>query len=264
MRELASLWIGKRLGELEIISIQSFLRQGHKLTVYSYEPVENLPEGVVGGDADQIMPRGNIVRYYKNNSPALHSDLFRYQMIRQTGALWVDLDIVAFRAFEFESEWVFGYEGPDEINGAVLGLPRDSGMLKLLSAYNADSRGVPPHLTGLGRAKYRLRNLIRFKQGGLHVSRWPWGSLGPRMLTYFGRITGEIDHALPKSAFYHIPMAETDAYLRPGALTMRDFPTEAYGTHFWGRAVRELLQNKYGGRIADGSFLDLAARGQLQ
>ena len=42
--EIASLWIGKRLSFLELLCFKSFVDQGHKLTLYTYEPLENPPD----------------------------------------------------------------------------------------------------------------------------------------------------------------------------------------------------------------------------
>ena len=43
---LATLWVGERLGPIELASAESFLRMGNALTVYSYAPIVNLPPGV--------------------------------------------------------------------------------------------------------------------------------------------------------------------------------------------------------------------------
>ena len=39
-----SLWMGGKLSELEIMSINSFLDKGHKYILYAYEYLKNVPE----------------------------------------------------------------------------------------------------------------------------------------------------------------------------------------------------------------------------
>lgn len=257
MKQVASLWIGERLGKIELLSIASFLRTGHSFTLYSYVPIANAPAGVITADAASILPATMILRYRRNNSPAIHADVFRYAMLRQIEAIWVDLDIIALRPFDFPSTWVFGYEDGVQLNNAVLGLPQDSKLLSELSSFTLETRGVPPHLTGLRRQKYRLRSWMR---GGLPISDWPWGSTGPRALTYFARQTGEIHHAMPLKAFYPVPQNSVLRFLEPGATRPEDF-TGSFGVHLWAKDLRQALSERFGGEVPRHSFLDLVASG---
>ena len=46
------LWIGTPLSKMEILSIKSFLQNGHPYHLYVYHRVDNVPEGVVLKDAN--------------------------------------------------------------------------------------------------------------------------------------------------------------------------------------------------------------------
>lgn len=260
MRKVASLWIGDRLGDLELASINSFLRLGHSVTVYSYKRIPNIPPDAIAADAAEILPAKEILRYRRSKSPAIHANIFRYVMLQKTDLLWVDLDMIAIKAFEFPSEWVFGREDENQINNAVLGLPKNSGTLAALSRFTLETRGVPPQLTGLRRVKYQLRSWM---VGGLPIVDWPWGSTGPRALTMFSREAGEHGHALPPSAFYWVPIDDVARFLRPGALRRSDLPADCYGVHLWGSRLRKVLHAEFAGRVPPDSFLDLAIRGDL-
>lgn len=96
MATVASLWIGNTLGAIEIASIRSFLGQGDDFILYTYGPVQNIPEGTQTRDARKIFPTETIIRHKKNGSPAIHADLFRYKLLAQTSYIWVDLDLVNF------------------------------------------------------------------------------------------------------------------------------------------------------------------------
>lgn len=259
MVELASFWVGDRLGPIEIASLRSFLRQGDHITVYSPAPMEGLPEGVLWRDAAEIMPCDRIIRHRKTQSPALHSDLFRYQLLAKTDQIWVDLDMIALRPFEFGTEWVFGYETPQEVNGAVLHLPRESETLRNLFLLTPETRGLPPFLKGPRRAKYWIRSLGR----GLPLDCWPWGGIGPRALTHYLKETGELSYALPVSAFYAVPMCDAARFLEPGGITRANLPKEAWGVHLWGKQLRQAMAKRGAEPVPEGSFLDLALRGDV-
>lgn len=249
---LGSFWAGGRLGVLELASLRSFLRQGHRITVFSPEPME-LPAGVEWRDANSIMPSKQIATYRSNGSPALHANMFRYALLRQTDMVWVDLDVVALRPFDFVSPWIFGFEDEANVNNAVLGLPPDSQALDHLLQFTPTTVGLPPFFSGWRRLKYNLRTLGR----GLPIDRWPWGSTGPRGLTHALRLSGEIVHAQGVEAFYKVPKNDAEQFLLPGALTSESFGPEVYAVHLWAKEVRQLLKSKYGGRVPDGSFVDL-------
>lgn len=254
MRHVASLWIGARLGEIERAAIASFLLLGHAFTLYGYGAIGNLPAGVTLADASEILPGDSILRDRRSGSPAMHADLFRYAMVRATDALWVDLDMIALRPFDFDTPWVLGREDDGQLNNAVLGLPRESRLLASLCAITPATRGVPPHLRGLRRQKYRLRSALR---GGLPITEWPWGSTGPRALTHFATLTGDVGRAMPPQAFYPVPIHAVRRFLTPGALRPEDLPADSFGVHLWGRELRAELAGSFGGRVPRGSFLDL-------
>jgi len=259
MAELGTFWTGGPLGPIELASLRSFRRYGDCVTVYSPHPMTDLPEGVMWCDASDVMPSHKIILHRKSQSPALHSDLFRYQLIEKTNKIWVDLDIIALRSFDFGTEWVFGYETPGEVNGAILQLPKSSLTLQALLAVRPNTKGIPPYLTGFRKAKYWVKGFGR----GLPLDLWPWGSIGPRLLTHYLAEFDEIQHALPISAFYSIPLGETARFAAPGALTRNDLPSDAWAVHLWGSKLRQVLQRNYSGHVPEGSFLDLALRDRI-
>lgn len=148
MANLASLWIGDSLGLIETASAKSILRNGNTLTIFTYGNISNIPNGVKIDDANKIFPAEVFLKYKNSNSPALHSDLFRYKLIKSRDIIWVDLDVIAFRKFDFNSQHVFGFESGSSINNAILGLPKNSPTLQNLLKYDANHRGIPPFMSG--------------------------------------------------------------------------------------------------------------------
>jgi hypothetical protein len=49
-------WHGQPLTFLRRMCLASQVKQGYKVTLFSYEPIDNLPRGVVNKDAGAIIP----------------------------------------------------------------------------------------------------------------------------------------------------------------------------------------------------------------
>ena len=60
---IQSLWIGPELSNMEQLSATSFIDHGHTYHLYTYGDVENIPEGVVVKDGNEILPESEIFRY---------------------------------------------------------------------------------------------------------------------------------------------------------------------------------------------------------
>lgn len=251
MRHLATLWIGGDLGPMEVASLNSMLRSGHSVTLYSYSPVGNVPSGVKCEDASRIMS-GERILVYSNKlkpSPALHANLFRYAMLKQTDAVWVDLDIIMLRPMP-QGDYIMGFETDNSVNNAVLRLPVDSPTLTDLLEFTPETVGVAPHITGLRRLKYWVRTFGR----GYPIERWAWGSTGPKALTIALNKHGELRHAHPKAAFYPVDVHDHHKFLEPSGLSLGDFGEETIALHLWGSRIRATLLERYGGVVPGGSL----------
>ncbi|MFN7917451.1 MAG: glycosyltransferase [Vicinamibacterales bacterium] len=110
---MQSLWIGKPLGELQRLSIQSFLANGHPYHLFAYDDVGSVPEGAVVIDAATVLPREAIFTYQHGFGAGSHSafsNLFRYVLLHQRGGWWVDLDLICLRPFDFDAPYVIATE----------------------------------------------------------------------------------------------------------------------------------------------------------
>ncbi len=54
--DIVTFWHG-RLDAWQILCLRSQVAAGHKVTVYSFEPLAQLPEGVGNAEAEAILPR---------------------------------------------------------------------------------------------------------------------------------------------------------------------------------------------------------------
>lgn len=99
------LWVRGNLSRMEILSVRSFLAHGHPVHFYSYEPGDNIPEGVVLLNAAEIVPAELAplapTAPFTKGSMGAFSDYFRYHLLSEKGGWWSDLDIVCLHPWRF-------------------------------------------------------------------------------------------------------------------------------------------------------------------
>jgi hypothetical protein len=237
-RAVNMLWIGDRLGRIELLSIASWLACGHAVRLHVYQPVASVPAEVNLVDGELTVPFANMkrLRHSKTGSYALASDYFRYRLQRTAGGLWSDLDVVCVKSVNIESSCLFGLEDETLVNGAILYLDADMPMTtELESLFRINY--FPPWTRMRRARKARLKSFI-----GLPVrpADLPWGTYGPGALTALAHKHGLFERALPREVFYPLhfgqaravydPAFSLNSVLREGTLTL----------HLWNENLRDL------------------------
>lgn len=87
-KTIKSLWIGNQLSPLELLSINSYLHNGHELELYTYNSIINVPAEVKVKDARVIIPENEMIAIKSDQN--LHgllnfSDFFRYKLLYELG-----------------------------------------------------------------------------------------------------------------------------------------------------------------------------------
>ena len=62
-RIVHGVWIGDKLSMMERLTIEMLQGHGHEFHLWSYDKVDNVPEGTVLEDASQVMPKESIFQY---------------------------------------------------------------------------------------------------------------------------------------------------------------------------------------------------------
>ena len=105
------------LGPQELACLTSFIKNGHHVIVYSYSH-ESLPPFLTGRDAREIMTREQLfalVSGHHKGSYAIFADLFRCDLLKQKGGLWIDTDVMCI-AETRPKDYIFsGYHHPNII-----------------------------------------------------------------------------------------------------------------------------------------------------
>jgi mannosyltransferase OCH1-like enzyme len=132
------LWIGKQLSQVEMLTIFSFLKNGHTFVLWAYDEIENkLPEGLIVKNASEIIPKENVF-YYKNTNQFGHgkgsyagfSDIFRYKLLYEFGGWWTDMDVTCLKSFDFEAAYVFRTHHDFPMVGNIMKCPKGCELMK--------------------------------------------------------------------------------------------------------------------------------------
>jgi len=209
-----AIWIGSKLGQIHVACLRSFLRQGHRVVLHCYERPADTPTEVEIADARNLLPESRIIRYRGTGSFALFSNLLRYEILKAGLGIYVDCDVYCLRPIE-DAEYIFGREGilkGSSINNAVLELPRHCPALAALSAIKDARDFVPPW------EKVRRRPLqwLRGPAAVTPLEDLPWGTTGPRALSYYAEKYGISRYASPVDRFYPVPWVHLELLFDPG------------------------------------------------
>jgi hypothetical protein len=148
------VWVGDRLSLLERLTISLFQRHGHEFHLWSYVPLENVPEGTVMRDAAEVMPKDSVFRFEGIPNELIPnggigslshwSDQFQCKLLNQEGGLYTQMDIAIFAPLDFEAPYMFVRHKEDSIAPVIMKVPRDSKFSEscyqeLSSAIDAES-----------------------------------------------------------------------------------------------------------------------------
>jgi hypothetical protein len=126
-RIIKTYWEGP-LSKMEILSIQSFLANGHAVYLYTYDKkIKSFDPNMTVIDASEIIPQKR--RPEVKGISTIFSDLFRYHLLQKTGGWWMDLDIVLLKAVSTKMPIVASLcfcmpEGQITLNNAPLKIPK--------------------------------------------------------------------------------------------------------------------------------------------
>ena len=254
---VASLWVGPPLSWLEQLCLTSFADNGHEVVLYTYEDIANVPACVRVEDARAILPDKDIFVHDATGSPALYSDLFRFNMLEKTDHIWVDTDAYCNQPFVLpEHGHYHGFEKQRKgrANGGVLRLPTDSRTFRAMQDFVAEEYPIPPWYSPEEQDK-----LLAAKKRGrpVHASQLKWGVWGPEALTYFLQETGEIQYSQPEHVLYPVPFKNRGWFFLPRKRQDAEgcIQPDTASIHFWGRRFKPRAA-EYGGIPLAGSFIE--------
>ncbi len=255
-----TLWVGGKLSPMEHLALASFVACGHRMELFTYEDVQNVPSGVVIRDGNDILNESLIFRYTKGNSVACFTDWFRYEMLYKEGGIWVDTDVICIKPIDFSFELFFGKEDWNVYNGAILGAIPEQKIIRFLGDQAASPNDFLPYDTFRDkRRKLKRKYLQGNKQGNIK-----WGETGPDGLTKAVKYMGLENHALPHTYFYPI---HSKCWYSIFDETFSSFEThfpDTYAIHLWNEMMKRKPGFDKNGSFPENSLIEQLKRRYLK
>jgi len=111
MSTINGLWIGD-LGDLQLLSMESFVKQGHKYILWAYDVEKKkkiVPKGVIVKNGNDIIKKRYIFKHWSGNL-ATFADMFRYKLLYDKGGWWADLDLICLKPLPKDINYFYGGE----------------------------------------------------------------------------------------------------------------------------------------------------------
>src|SRR6266700_2071724 len=207
--DIVTFWHG-RLDALRQTCLRSQVAAGHAVTVYSFDAVPGLPDGVGNADAEAILPYAFSQRLrpsqpdgsWRDWTTLQFSDFFRMRLMAQGLGLWLDADVLLLKPVEIDPQKpYFAWEQPRQLGNSVLYLPPDDPIATAFENLMKQEELTPDWLALRHRLTFALR---RLRGGSKRLSDIRVAIYGPASLTALARRTGELRYALPKKSFYAV------------------------------------------------------------
>ena len=207
--DVVTFWHGP-LDRLRRLCLASQIAAGHKVTVYSFEPIADLPDGVGNAEAEAILPHSFSEKLrpplpdgsWRDWTTLQFSDFFRMRLMARNAGLWLDADVLLLKAVETDpAQPYFAWERPRQLCNSVLYLPPHHPVVAAFEDLMRQDELTPDWLA----LRHRLTFMLRKIRGGSHrLSDIRVAIYGPAALTALARRAGELQHALPKKSFYAV------------------------------------------------------------
>lgn len=217
--DVVTFWHGP-LDRLRQLCLRSQLAAGHKVTVYSFDPLPGLPDGVGNADAEAVLPRSFAERLrppepdgsWRDWTTLQFSDFFRMRLMAQKAGLWLDADVLLLKPVEIDpAKPYFAWERPRQLGNSVLYLPADDSVVTAFSKLMQQDELTPDWLSLRHRVVFTVKRLTG---GSQRLSDIRVAIFGPAALTALAQRNGEIRYALPKQSFYAVH-AEPRLFFEP-------------------------------------------------
>jgi hypothetical protein len=209
-------WHGAALGQIHSACLLSFLRHGHRAVLHCYNVPQDLPDGVEVFDATRLMPISDLLADQASGSVAPGVDRYRYRIIQAGMGTYADCDMYLLRPLP-DDDYLIGRQNSwgkeHSCNCAMLRYPADSALSKHLVASTMDETATLPWQS----SRRRIFNAVRKRVGvPASVTTAPWGSWGPRLVSYWVDELGLRDMTQPIDIFYPLHYFSIDLLFEPG------------------------------------------------
>jgi hypothetical protein len=207
--EVVTFWHG-RLDRLRLTCLRSQLAAGHKVKIYSFDPIAGLPEGIVNAEAEAILPYAFSEKLrppqpdgsWRDWTTLQFSDFFRMRLMAESAGLWLDPDVLLLKPVQIDlAKPYFAWERRRQLGNSVLYLPSRDPIVLAFERLMQQDELTPDWLALRHRLTFALR---RLRGGSNRVSDVRLAIYGPAALTALASRAGTLSLALPRKSFYAV------------------------------------------------------------
>jgi hypothetical protein len=233
--DVVTFWDGP-LDGLRRLCLTSQVKAGHRVTLYSFAPLADLPDGVVNADAEAVLPRAFAERLrpsgpsgaWRDWTTLQFSDFFRMRLMAMGAGLWLDADVLVLKPIEIDpAKPYFAWEKPRQLGNSVLYLPPDDPIVASYHALMTQDELTPDWLA----LRHRLTFAWKKLRGRVErVSDIRVAIFGPASLTALAKRHGSSRYALPRKSYYSVH-AEPKLFFEPSDFEALVKDPEILGFH---------------------------------
>ena len=238
--DVVTFWHGP-LDALRLLCLRSQVAAGHKVTVYSFDPLAGLPDGVGNAEAEAILPRAFSERLrppqpdgsWRDWTLLQFSDFFRMRLMARRvspddARLWLDADVLLLKPAEIDpAKPYFAWERPRQLGNSVLYLPPGDPIVAAFEALMQQDELTPDWLSLRHRLTFAIRKL---RGGSRRLADIRVAIFGPAALTALAHRAGALHHALAKKSFYAVH-AEPKLFFEPSDFSALISDPQITGLH---------------------------------
>jgi len=202
--------------------LSSFPRAGIRVRLHTFDPHLNVPAGVEKADARDLATEEETRRFTQGGragSITAFSNLYRYRLLGRAPGWWFDADVFCLGSLDdferleaTEKDIVVGIEDEWKVNNAVMFCRSTAAAQDLLELANE-------RVASLGTS-------------------FPWGTLGPKLLTEFTLKNPDRVEVLSSGMFYPIHFYELPWLFDPASLgTCKARTASALTLHLWNEFI---------------------------
>src|SRR5882757_7227544 len=135
--DVVTFWHGP-LDRLRQVCLRSQVAAGHNVTIYSFDALAGLPDGVANAEAEAVLPHAFSEKLrppqpdgsWRDWTTLQFSDFFRMRLMAQHAGLWLDADVLLLKPVELDlAKPYFAWERPRQLGNSVLYLPPDDAIV---------------------------------------------------------------------------------------------------------------------------------------
>lgn len=206
--DVVTFWHGP-MDALRLTCLRSQVAAGHKVTVYSFDAIPGLPDGVDNAEAETILPHIFSEKLrpaepdgsWRDWTMLQFSDFFRMRLMSKGAGLWLDADVLLLKPIEIDrAKPYFAWERRRQIGNSVLYLPPQHPIVVAFERLMQQDELKPEWLSLSHRVTFALHRL----RGSHRIADVRVAMYGPAALTELASRSNALRYALPEKSFYAV------------------------------------------------------------